>query len=88
MPIYPAYKTQIVLLIAEKVKVSIKYLNFSDIFLEKKTSILLKATNLNQHIIKLQKYQQLLYRSIYSLGLVELVTLKTYVETKLGTGFI
>lgn len=53
--IHLAKKAQIILLIAEKVKISTKYLYFLEIFLEKKTFVLLEITNLNQHIIKLQK---------------------------------
>ena len=55
MTIYPIRKRKIVLLIAKKVKILTKYLDFSDVFLEKKTAILVKATKLNQHAIKLQK---------------------------------
>ena len=38
--------------------------------------------------IKLQKNLQLPYNSIYNLGLVELKTLKTYIEINLANGFI
>ena len=41
-----------------------------------------------KHAIELQDGKQLLYRPIYSLGPVELETLKTYIETYLKTGFI
>ena len=55
MSIYPTQKAQIALLITKKVQILTKYLNFSDIFLKKKTLVLSKVINLNQHIIKLQK---------------------------------
>ena len=45
--IYQTKKTQIALLIIKKVKIPTKYLNFLDIFLEKKALVLLKTTNLN-----------------------------------------
>ena len=88
MTIHPAKKAQIALLVAKKVKISTKYLDFSDVFLEEKALILLEATKLNQHIIKLQEDQQLSYRLIYSLGPVELKTLKTYIKTNLANDFI
>ena len=55
IPIYLAKEAQIVLLVAKKVKILIKYLDFSDVFFKEKASILSKATKLNQHVIKLQK---------------------------------
>ena len=88
MPIYLAQKARIALLVIEKVQILSKYYNFLDVFLEKKALILSKATKSNQHAIKLQKGQQPPYRLIYSLGLVEVKTLKTYIETNLANGFI
>ena len=88
MVIHPARKAQIILLVAKKVKIPTKYLDFLDVFLEKKVLILLEATKLNQYAIKLQKDQQLLYRPIYNLDLVELEMLKTYIEINLTNGFI
>ena len=76
------------MLVVEEVKIPTKYSDFSDVFLEEKASILPKVTELNQHAIKLQEGQQLPYRPIYSLGPVELETLKTYIETNLANGFI
>ena len=43
---------------------------------------------MNKHAIKLEEGKQLLFGPIYSLGLVELKTLKTYIETNLANGFI
>ena len=57
MAIPLAKKAQIVLLVAKKVKISTKYLDFLDVFLEEKASILLKAIKLNQHAFELQKVQ-------------------------------
>ena len=53
MPIHSAKKTQIVLLIAKKVKTLTKYLDFLNNFLEKKALILAVVTNLNQYAIEL-----------------------------------
>ena len=53
MAIYPAREAQIALLVAKKMQIPSEYSDFSDIFLEEKTLVLLVATNLNQHAIKL-----------------------------------
>ena len=76
------------MLVIKKMLILIKYLDFSDFFLEEKASILPETTNLKQHIIKLQKDQQLFYKLIYSLNLVKLETLKTYIKINLINGFI
>ena len=47
MAIHPAKEAQIALLVAKKVKILIKYSDFSDVFLEEKVLILLKTTKLN-----------------------------------------
>ena len=43
---------------------------------------------MNKHAIKLEEDKQPLFGPIYSLGPVELETLKTYIETNLANGFI
>ena len=47
-----------------------------------------RNTSINEYAIELQDGKQPPYGLIYSLGLVELETLKTYIETHLKTGFI
>lgn len=47
-----------------------------------------KNTRINKYVIELEKDKQPLYRPIYSLGLVELETLKTYIETYRNIAFI
>lgn len=88
MTIHPTKKAQIIILLTEKVTILGKYLDFSNIFLEKKALVLPELTKLNQYIIKLQKCYEPLYRPIYSLGLVELKTLKTHIMTILAKSFI
>ena len=88
MAIHPTRKAQMASLIAEKLQIPSEYSDFSNIFLEEKASILPEAIELNLHAIKLQEGQQPLYGPIYSLGPVELETLKTYIETNLANGFI
>ena len=86
--IHPVQKAQITLLVIKEVKILTKYSDFLDVFLKEKVLILLKTTELNQCAIKLQKDQQSLYRLIYSLGLVKLKTLKSYIKINLANGFI
>ena len=69
-------------------KVSAKYLDFADIFSPNLVSELPKHTGINDHAIKLVNGYQPPYRPIYSLGPVELETLKAYIETNLANGFI
>ena len=47
-----------------------------------------KLTGINNHAIKLEEGKQPPFSPIYSLGPVELETLKTYIETNLANGFI
>lgn len=47
-----------------------------------------KNTYINKYAIELMEDKQLLYSLIYTLNLVELETLKTYIKTHLKTGFI
>ena len=43
---------------------------------------------MNEHAIELKKGKQLFFGPIYSLGPIELKTLKTYIKTNLANGFI
>ena len=88
MAIHSAKKVQIALFVVKKVQILFKYLDFSDIFLKKKTLVLLKATYLNKYAIKLKTGQQSLHKPIYNLGLKEFKTLKTYIITNLANNFI
>ena len=72
----------------KKVQIPSKYSDFSNVFSKEKASILPKATELNQHAMKLQEGYQPPYGPIYSLNLVELEMLKTYIETNFANGFI
>ena len=65
-----------------------EYLDFADVFLEKSANVLPERTGANEHAIKLEKGKQPPYGPIYSLGPVELETLKTYIKTNLTNGVI
>lgn len=69
-------------------KIPIKYLDFSNIFLEEKAFMSLEQTNFNKHTIKLEDSKQSFHRPIYSVGPVKLETLKTYIQTYVKTEFI
>ena len=88
--VYFSRRSQIFGLIAEEAptKVPIEYLDFVDVFSPDLAFKLPKHTKINDHAIELVEDQQLPYRPIYSLGPVELETLKAYIETNLVNGFI
>ena len=86
--IHPDRAAQIASLLTKEVKIPDEYLDFTDVFSEKKALVLPERTKLNEHTIDLKDGKQLPYGPIYSLGPVELETLKTYIETHLKTGFI
>lgn len=88
MLIHPARIAQIAFFIAKKVAVQVEYLDYFDIFLEELAAELLKCSDINKHAINLKPGKQPSYRPIYSLVLVELETLKTYIKTNLANGFI
>ena len=86
----PEQKVQIAAFIADKALVTIlaKYLDFEDVFSKEFAVMLLKYTEINIYAINLEEGKQPPYRPIYSLGLMELETLKAYIETKLANVFI
>ena len=86
--IHPAREAQMAFLIVEEVKILTKYSDFADFFSEEKALVLSKQINLNKHIIKLEDGKQPPYELIYSLGSIELETLRTYIKTHLKPGFI
>ena len=69
-------------------KVSPEYADYADVFSFDLAMELPENTGINEHAIELQDGKQPPYGPIYSLGPVELETLKTYIETHLKTGFI
>ena len=86
--IHPDRAAQIASLLTKEVKIPEEYSDFTDVFSEEKALVLPERTEFNQHAIELEKGKQPPYGPIYSLGPVELETLKTYIETHLKTGFI
>lgn len=72
-----AQKVRIGLLLAKKVIISTKYLNFAIRFLKKLAVELCKKSEINKHTINLESNKQLLHKSVYNLELVELKIFKT-----------
>ena len=65
-----------------------EYFNYNDIFLVENMIELLENTKMNEHTIKLEKSKLSLFSPIYSLELVKLEILKTYIKTSLANDFI
>ena len=86
--IYPDKAAQIASLLTKEVKISDKYSDFVDVFLEENTLVLPKRIKLNEHAINLKNGKQQFYGLIYSISMVELETLKTYIEIYLKIEFI
>ena len=62
--------------------------NYSNVFSAENAAELPKNTGINEYAIKFEENKQPLFGPIYSLGPVELKTLKTYIETNLANRFI
>ncbi len=88
--VHPSRRAQIAHLKADEAptKVPNKYVDFADFFLPKLAAELVEHTGINDHVIELVDDWQPLYGPIYSLGPVELETLKAYIENNLANGFI
>ena len=82
-------KTQIeaLLFIKTFIQVLAKYSNYSNFFLIKNVIELSGYIKINNYIIELEKSKQLLFSLIYSLKLVELEILKTYIKINLTNSF-
>ena len=88
MTINLAWETQIALLLVEEIIGPETYSDFADVFSKESAEVLPKHKEINKYAIELQKGKQPSYSPIYSLGSVELETLKTYIETNLANSFI
>ncbi len=88
MSIHPAWEASIALLLTEEVTIPAEYLDYTNVFLKDSAAELPEWADLNEHSIDLIEGKQPPYGPIYSLGPVELETLKTYIETNLANGFI
>lgn len=73
---------------AGKVNILVQYLDFLDLFSQKLPAKLFKHSDINEDLIDLESDKEPLYGLIYSLELVKLEVLKTYIKTNLVHGFI
>ena len=69
-------------------EISVKYSDFADIFFPDLVSEFFKHTGISDYAIKLVDSQQPSYKPIYNLELVELKTLKTFININLAHKFI
>ena len=88
MTIHPAQKAQIASLLAKEITVPVEYSDYTDVFSKELAKVLPQRPGINEHAIKLEEGKQPPYRPIYSLGPVELETLKIYIKTNLANAFI
>lgn len=88
MLIHLAYKAQTALLIAKKMTILIKYLDFIDFFSRKSATKLLKYFDINKRVIDLKTDKQLSYRLIYIFEPVEIKNPKIYIKINKTNKFI
>ena len=90
MTVDPGRKAQIGALLFDEAptEVPAEYSDYSDVFSAENAAELPENTGINEHAIELEEGKQPSFGPIYSLGPVELETLKTYIETNLANGFI
>ena len=88
MPIHTSCQAQVAALTSEETGIPAEYSDFSNIFSSDSAAELPEHTGINDHPINLLDNKQPPYDPIYSLGPVELETLKTYIEVNLASGFI
>ena len=88
--VYSKKQAQVGALLFDKAftEVPAKYSNYSNVFLVENITKLPENTRMNKHVIELEEDKELLFDLIYSLELIKLETLKTYIETNLANGFI
>ena len=86
--IHSKIQVKIVLFNEVLIIILVIYSNYNNIFLVKNAVKFLKYTKIIDYTIKLEKNKQLLFRSIYNLGLIELKTLKIYIKIHLVNNFI
>ena len=88
IPIYPSCQAQVASLMSKETGISAKYSDFSNVFSSDFPAKLLKHKKINDHPINLLDNKQPPYGPIYSLDLIELEMLKTYIKANLASGFI
>ena len=84
------FEAQVGALIFDKVSIVVlaEYFNYNDFFSAENVAKHPEHTRMNDHAINLEESKQPFFGLIYSLELVELETLKIYIETNLTNSFI
>ena len=90
MPVHSERQAQVGALLFNEAptEVPAEYSDYSDVFSAEHAAELPENTGMNKHAIELEEGKQPPFRPIYSLGPVELETLKIYIKTNLANGFI
>ena len=90
MPVHSKKQAQVGALLFDEAptKVPAEYSDYSDVFSAENAAELPENTGINEHAIELEEGKQPPFGPIYSLGPVELKTLKTYIKINLANGFI
>ncbi len=88
--VHPSRRAQIAHLKANEASTEVpsEYADFADVFSPKLAAELPEHTKINDHAIELVDDWQPPYGPTYSLGPVELETLKAYIKNNLASGFI
>ena len=88
IPINHSYQAQVAVLMSKETGILAKYSDFSNVFSSDSAAELPEHTRIHDHPINLLSDKQPPYSPIYSLGPIELETLKTYIKANLASGFI
>ena len=88
MPIYYSHQAQVATLTSKETGILVEYSDFSNVISSDSAAELLEHIGINDHPINLLDNKQPPYSPIYSLGLVELEKLKTYIKANLASSFI
>ena len=90
MPVHSKKQAQIGALLFDEAptKIPVEYFEYNNIFSAKNAAELPESNEINEHAIELKKDKQLPFGPIYSLGPIELKTLKTYIKINLANSFI
>ena len=90
MPVHSERQAQVGALLFNEAltEVPAEYSDYSNVFSAEHAAELPENTGMNEHAIKLEEGKQPPFGPIYSLGPIELETLKTYIEINLANGFI
>ena len=90
LAIHPSWTPLLAALQQDKAPTKIlpEYPDYADVFSPDLVIELTKNTGISEHAIELVQDKQPSYGPIYSVGLMELETLKVYMETTLKSGFI